>query len=52
MIHGIHDAFLVMGVWTMFSTFIFRGLRPDDGEAVSQHGELEDAEPKLMEHAG
>ena len=52
MIHGIHKAFLVMGVWTMFSTFIFRGLRADDGEAVSQHGELEDAEPKLMEHAG
>jgi len=52
MIHGIHKAFVVMGVWTMFSTFIFRGLRPDDGEAVSQHGELEDAEPKLMEHAG
>ena len=52
MIHGIHKAFVVMGVWTMFSTFIFRGLRSDDGESVSQHGELEDAEPKLMEHAG
>jgi hypothetical protein len=52
MIHGIHRALLVLGAMTMVSTLIFRGLRPDDGEAVSQHGELAEGEHKLMEHAG
>jgi MFS family permease len=52
MIHGIHRAFLVLGAMTMVSTLIFRGLRPNDGEAVSQHGELAEGEHKLMEHAG
>ncbi len=37
MIHGIHDAFLVLGAWTILSTIIFRELKSDDGNAVSQH---------------
>jgi len=37
MIHGIHDAFLALGGWTIFSTFIFRELRNGDGDSVSQH---------------
>ena len=36
-IHGIHDAFLALGGWTILSTFIFRELRSDDGDTVSQH---------------
>ncbi len=37
MIHGIHEAFLVLGGWTIFSTLIFRELKSDDGDTVSQH---------------
>lgn len=37
MIHGIHQAFLVLGVATIVSTMVFRGLRSDDGGSVSQH---------------
>jgi MFS family permease len=37
MIGGIHQAFLVLGVATIISTIVFRGLKSDDGEAVSQH---------------
>ncbi len=37
MIHGIHQAFLVLGVATIVSTIVFRGLRAADGESVSQH---------------
>ena len=37
MIHGIHQAFLVLGGLTVLSAGIFRGLRNDDGESVSQH---------------
>ncbi len=36
MIHGIHQAFLVLGGWTILSTFIFRDLKPGDGAAVTQ----------------
>jgi EmrB/QacA subfamily drug resistance transporter len=35
MIHGIHHAFIFMGLLTMISTIVFRGLRPGDGDAVS-----------------
>jgi len=38
MIHGIHKAFFVLGGLTILSTLIFRGLRSDDGDNVSQHG--------------
>jgi len=38
MIAGIHKALIVLGVLTMVSTLIFRGLRPNDGVTVSgQH---------------
>jgi len=37
MIHGIHKAFLALGGWTVLSAFIFRELKGDDGETVSQH---------------
>ncbi len=37
MIHGIHQAFFVLGGLTVLSTIVFRELKSDDGEAVSQH---------------
>ncbi|MCE0483512.1 MAG: DHA2 family efflux MFS transporter permease subunit [Methylacidiphilales bacterium] len=37
MIHGIHHAFLFLGAWTILSTIVFRGLKSDDGNMVSQH---------------
>jgi hypothetical protein len=37
MIHGIHRAFLAMGVLTLVSTLIFAELKKDDGASVSQH---------------
>ncbi|HTL21083.1 MAG TPA: DHA2 family efflux MFS transporter permease subunit [Steroidobacteraceae bacterium] len=43
-LRGVHQAFLVLGVGTLASTAIFRGLRPTDGSAVSQHrAELSEA---------
>jgi len=44
MIQGIHKAFLVLGGLTVLSAIIFRELRNDDGDVVSQH--------KLVQHAG
>jgi MFS family permease len=40
LIHGIHQAFLVLGVMTIFSTIVFLRLKNDDGDAVSQHKAL------------
>jgi MFS family permease len=37
MIHGIRQAFVVLGVATIVSTLVFRSLRGDDGSAVSRH---------------
>jgi len=37
MIHGIHLAFVALGLATIVSTASFAGLRRDDGSAVSQH---------------
>ncbi len=37
MIHGIHQAFLVLGGLTILSTLVFRELKTDDGNAVSRH---------------
>ena len=37
MIHGIHEAFLILGIATIVSTLVFWGLKADDGESVSQH---------------
>jgi EmrB/QacA subfamily drug resistance transporter len=38
MIHGVHEAFVVLGLATLISAVVFRTLRSDDGSAVSQHG--------------
>jgi EmrB/QacA subfamily drug resistance transporter len=37
MIHGIHEAFLILGAMTILSAIVFRELQSDDGSAVSQH---------------
>jgi len=37
MVHGVHQAFLLLGLATIVSTAVFAGLRRDDGSAVSQH---------------
>jgi EmrB/QacA subfamily drug resistance transporter len=36
MIHGIHNAFFVLGALTILSTIVFRELKSDDGATVSQ----------------
>jgi MFS family permease len=36
---GIHEALLVLGLATLLSTLVFRGLKRDDGSAVSRHQE-------------
>lgn len=37
MVHGIHEAFLLLGGWTIISTLVFRELKNNDGDTVSQH---------------
>ncbi len=37
MIHGIHEAFLVLGSLTILSCLVFRELHKDDGDNVSRH---------------
>ena len=37
LIHGIHQAFLVLGAMTVVSALVFVRLRSGDGSAVSQH---------------
>ena len=44
MIHGIHQAFLVLGGLTVLSAIVFRELKKDDGDIVSQHN--------VVQHAG
>jgi EmrB/QacA subfamily drug resistance transporter len=41
MLHGIHEALLVLGVLTVLSTILFGGLSLTDGENVSRHHEQE-----------
>ncbi|HEX4772876.1 MAG TPA: DHA2 family efflux MFS transporter permease subunit [Bryobacteraceae bacterium] len=36
-IHGIHDAFIALGIFTAVSTVVFRNLKSGDGAKVSQH---------------
>jgi EmrB/QacA subfamily drug resistance transporter len=38
-IQGLHHAFLVLGTMTILSTIVFRELKKDDGNAVSQQKE-------------
>jgi hypothetical protein len=40
MIHGIHGALLGLGGLTIFSAFIFRELKPGDGDSVSASGSV------------
>jgi hypothetical protein len=40
MIHGIHQAFLVLGGLTILSTTVFLELRSGDGDAVSRQKTL------------
>ena len=35
MIHGVHHAFVCLGVLTVLSTMVFRELRSDDGDSIS-----------------
>lgn len=37
MIHGVHQAFLVLGAWTVVSAALFLTLKREDGAEVSQH---------------
>jgi hypothetical protein len=37
MIHGVHQAFLVLGLITVVSSVVFMELHRDDGGAVSRH---------------
>jgi hypothetical protein len=37
MIHGVHQAFIVLGGLTVLSTIVFRELKANDGDNVSQH---------------
>jgi EmrB/QacA subfamily drug resistance transporter len=37
MIHGVHQAFLVLGGLTVLSTIVFRELKTNDGDNVSRH---------------
>jgi MFS family permease len=40
MIHGLHEAFLVLGLFTVLSTLIFRRLESGDGKNVSQQSDI------------
>jgi EmrB/QacA subfamily drug resistance transporter len=44
MIHGIHLTFLILGTWTIVSSYVFMGLKKDDGNTLSLH--------KALPHAG
>jgi len=39
MIHGVHKAFVALGLLTILSAAVFRELRPTDGRNVSRHEE-------------
>ena len=38
MIHGVHEAFIALGVITIASSIVFMELRKTDGGAVSSYG--------------
>jgi len=38
LLHGIHLALLVLGAMTVLSAVVFRELKPEDGDNISQHG--------------
>ncbi len=37
LIHGVHQAFIVLGIMTMVSSVVFMQLKRDDGGAISRH---------------
>jgi EmrB/QacA subfamily drug resistance transporter len=37
LIHGVHQAFIVLGIMTLVSSVVFLQLRRDDGGAISRH---------------
>jgi EmrB/QacA subfamily drug resistance transporter len=37
MVHGVHEAFIVLGLLTIVSSIVFMGLRRGDGDGVSSH---------------
>jgi hypothetical protein len=41
MIHGTHAAFVLLGIMTVISATVFRGLKQADGANVSQHAVAE-----------
>jgi hypothetical protein len=45
MIHGVHEAFIVLGLLTIASSIVFMQLRRDDGGAVSRHEGRKKIEP-------
>lgn len=45
MIHGVHEAFIVLGLLTVVSSVVFMTLRKDDGGAVSSHAGKTDKMP-------
>jgi MFS family permease len=40
MIHGVHEALVVLGGFTILSTIVFSSLKSGDGSSVSQHKEV------------
>ena len=40
MIHGLHEAFLALGVFTILSSVVFYRLKADDGGAISHQKDL------------
>jgi EmrB/QacA subfamily drug resistance transporter len=48
LIGGIHEAFVVLGVMTVLSLAVFLGLRPTDGENISQHGAHAEVAPHSL----
>jgi len=44
MIHGVHEALLLLGGLTVLSTIVFAGLRSGDGDNVSEHNVLHPGE--------
>jgi hypothetical protein len=37
---GLHEAFIVLGIMTILSTFIFGGLKREDGESVVHRSQV------------
>jgi hypothetical protein len=40
LIHGIHLTFLILGGWTIVSSYIFLELKKNDGNTLSLHQAL------------